>query len=621
MASTGCVYHQSAMTVGGNHEPIMAATAVAVAVESFPTAEELMTLRRVPNKIPLKLFSICFVELCERFSFYGATAMFTNFIQQGLPKGSVTGASLEQPGAMGLGQRASTGISTLNQVWQYLMPLFGAWVADAKWGRYKTITTGLAVDIVGHVVLVMSAIPPVIVRQGLSMALLVVSILVMGVGTGGIKPNLSCLIVEQLGEQHMLVKSLPSGERVIVDPAITIERIYNWFYFCINLGALVGVITMVYAEHYVGFYLSYTLPTVILCLAPLVMWRGRERYVCRGPAGSVLLLAVRTFVLAQAGRWSLNPYRTWKNMNDGTFWEKVKPSKFPRGSRPSWMTFDDAWVDELRRGFAACAVFCWTPVFWLCYNQVSNNLISQAAVMQRDGIPNDILSNLNPLSLLIFIPLNDFFIFPALRKAGVRLTPIKKITLGFYIGACAMIWAAVVQYHIYKRSVCGSHASGHMWSDDEQAMVQCPPVDISVWAQAGSYVLVALSEVFASITAFEYAYSKAPKNMRSMVQALALFTASFSAAIGQAFVGLSTDPLLVWNYASIAALALVVGTCFYCHFRALDIHEDHLNELPEGTVGIEVDVESPYASKADEKHEPNGKPPPVCRLHGGVGDV
>ncbi|KAJ3483077.1 hypothetical protein NLG97_g7395 [Lecanicillium saksenae] len=113
-------------------------------------------------------------------------------------------------------------------------------------------------------------------------------------------------------------------------------------------------------------------------------------------------------------------------------------------------------------------------------------------------------------------------------------------------------------------------------------MVQCPPVEINVWAQTGSYVLIALAEVFASITSLEYAYSKAPKNMRSMVQAVALFMTSFAAAIGQAFTGLSTDPLLVWNYAVVAILAGIAGTCFYFQFRDLDIHEDELNELPEG---------------------------------------
>lgn len=221
--------------------------------------------------------------------------------------------------------------------------------------------------------------------------------------------------------------------------------------------------------------------------------------------------------------------------------------------------------------------------------------------MKRNGVPNDILSNLNPFSLLIFIPLNDFFIYPAARKAGIKITPIRKITTGFYVGCAAMVWAAVTQYYIYKKSVCGYNASGEMFSEELGEMVQCPPVDISVWAQTGSYVLIALAEVYASITSLEYAYSKAPKNMRSMVQAIALFMTSFSAAIGQALVGLASDPLLIWNYAVVAILAFIAGTCFYFQFRDLDIHEDDSNELPEGFVGKAIDDEAPYGLKSAEK--------------------
>lgn len=298
------------------------------------------------------------------------TCPVTNFIQQKLPDGSVTGASTDQPGALGMGQRASTGITTFNQFWQYCMPLLGAYVADAHWGRYKTISTALGVNLIGHVILILSAIPPVIVNPSGSVACLIIAILIIGFGTGGFKPNISCLIVEQLGDQRLFVKTLPkTGERVIVDPAVTTEKIYMWFYFFINVGALVGQVSMVYAEQYVGFYLSYTLPTVMLALCPLVMLWGRKRYVRRAPDGSVLVPALRVFFLAQRGRWSINPWATWRNMHDGTFWEKVKPSNISVENRPKWMTFDDAWVDELRRGFNACAVFCWYPIFWLCYNQ------------------------------------------------------------------------------------------------------------------------------------------------------------------------------------------------------------------------------------------------------------
>lgn len=517
----------------------------------------------------------------------------TNFIQQPLPAGSRTGAGFGgQSGALNMGQQASTGISTFNQFWVYLMPLFGAYLADAHLGRYKTICIALGIAIVGHIILVISAIPPVITKPNNSLAAFIIGIIVMGVGTGGFKPNISPLIVEQLPLTKMVIRTTEKGERVIVDPAVTASRVYHYFYLFINIGALVGQVGMVYCEKYVGFWLAYLLPTILLCICPLVMWYGRDKYQRAPPQGSVFGKAMRIFIYGNRGRWSLNPVTTYKRLNDGTFWESCKPSNIEPSQRPSWMTFDDQWVDEVGRGFAACSVFCWYPLYWITYNQLNNNLTSQAAVMKLNGLPNDVLSNLDPFALIILIPICDLLIYPALRKAKINFSPIKKITAGFFTGALAMVWAAVIQAYIYKKSVCGHHAAGllpaSLGGDGETT---CPTVNINVWAQTGAYVLIAISEIFASITSLEYAFSKAPKNMRSMVQAVALFMSAISAAIGEAFVSLSADPLLVWNYGTMAVLAFVGGCLFWLQYRNLDAMDDRLNQLPTGNLVATKDVE------------------------------
>jgi|TARA_R110002003_G_scaffold225_2_gene16537 POT family proton-dependent oligopeptide transporter len=92
-----------------------------------------------------------------------------------------------------------------------------------------------------------------------------------------------------------------------------------------------------------------------------------------------------------------------------------------------------------------------------------------------------------------------------------------------------------------------------------------------------------MSEVLASITKLEYAYTKAPQNMKSTVQAIALSTSAVSAAIGQAFVSLSEDPLLVWNYGSVAVIAMFGGIGFYLTFRKADREEDAMNNLKESS--------------------------------------
>jgi proton-dependent oligopeptide transporter, POT family len=44
-------------------------------IGEFPTEEELHSLRRVSDKVPWKAFALAFVELCERFSYYGTTVV------------------------------------------------------------------------------------------------------------------------------------------------------------------------------------------------------------------------------------------------------------------------------------------------------------------------------------------------------------------------------------------------------------------------------------------------------------------------------------------------------------------------------------------------------------------
>ena len=196
--------------------------------------------------------------------------------------------------------------------------------------------------------------------------------------------------------------------------------------------------------------------------------------------------------------------------------------------------------------------------------------------MTRNGVPNDVLTNLNPLALIIFIPLCDLLIYPALRGAGINFTPLKKITFGFFTGSAAMVWAAVVQHYIYKRNPCGNHVSTCVDAHGNRITS-----DVNVWFQSGSYVLIAFSQIFVSITGLEYAFTKAPKNMRSLVMGIYLSTDAVSAALGEALVFLSADPLLVWNYGSMAVLAFVAGVAFWVQFHHLDAAEEQLNYLEE----------------------------------------
>lgn len=208
-----------------------------------PNEEELETLRRIPARIPWIAFTVAFVELCERFAYYGTTAVMINFVQQPLPDGSTTGNDPRpdgQPGALAYGQRAATGASLFNRFWAYFIPLIGGYLADAHWGRLKTIYISIAIAMFGHIIIIVSAIPSVISNPDGALACFFVGLLFFATGVGGFKPNISPLFAEQLSEKKMHVEVLKSGEHVIVDPALTTQRMFLYFYMFINVGSIVG---------------------------------------------------------------------------------------------------------------------------------------------------------------------------------------------------------------------------------------------------------------------------------------------------------------------------------------------------------------------------------------------
>jgi len=202
-----------------------------------PTAEELVTLRRVSGKIPWVAFTIAFVELCERFGYYGCQVLYTNFVQQELPcydgTCQTTGRDPRpdgQPGALGMGQRASFGIGQFNSFWAYTTPIIGAIIADEYLGRFNTIFIAIAFSIVGHILLVISAIP-VVLTSGKAIIPFILGVITLGFGTGAFKANISPLIAEQYHQtKPRVIIDAKTGERVISDPNITLSRIFRKYY-------------------------------------------------------------------------------------------------------------------------------------------------------------------------------------------------------------------------------------------------------------------------------------------------------------------------------------------------------------------------------------------------------
>jgi len=176
--------------------------------------------------------------------------------------------------------------------------------------------------------------------------------------------------------------------------------------------------------------------------------------------------------------------------------------------------------------------------------------------MWTGNVPNDIMQNIDPLVLIIAIPLMDKIVYPGLRRLGFPMRPIFRISLGFLFAACAMAYSAGIQAKIYANT---------------------SEYPISAAYQIPAYIFTAFSEIFASITGLEYAYKKAPQSMKSIVMALFLFTNCLASVLGFALVSVAVDPKLTWMYTGIGVASFICSILVYiCHHKAdrTDIADD-----------------------------------------------
>jgi len=168
---------------------------------------------------------------------------------------------------------------------------------------------------------------------------------------------------------------------------------------------------------------------------------------------------------------------------------------------------------------------------------------------------------LNPIVLIIFIPIFEEMLFPFLRARGIKMDPLTRIFIGFIILTASMVYVSGLQALIYSRGPCYDHPLACPDSENGTR-----PNDISAFAQIPVYVLQSVAEIFSQIAATEYAFSQAPVNMKSTMQAVAQSFGAVAAILGVAIGPVSRDPLLVTLYACIAGAMAVTTVIFWFFF-------------------------------------------------------
>lgn len=194
-------------------------------------------------------------EAAERFSYYGMRAILVVFMTQQLMNASGQLEVMPENEAQGYFHLFASAV--------YIMPLFGALLADGFLGKYRTIIVLSLVYCLGHIALAIDN-----TRIGLFIGLGLIA-----VGAGGIKPCVSAHVGDQFG----------AGNRHLIG------AVFSWFYFSINLGAFAAMIIIPWLLDRYGPSVAFAVPGVLMLMATFTFWSGRYHFIHRPPSGIELV--------------------------------------------------------------------------------------------------------------------------------------------------------------------------------------------------------------------------------------------------------------------------------------------------------------------------------------------
>ncbi|WP_026677503.1 peptide MFS transporter [Fictibacillus gelatini] len=182
---------------------------------------------------PKGLFTLFFTEFWERFSYYGMRAILIFYMYYEVSKGG-----------LGIDQGTAASIMAIYGSLVYMSGIIGGWIADRILGASRTVFYGGILIMFGHIVL---SFPGSISALFISMVLIVL-------GTGLLKPNVSNIVGDMYSEED---NRRDAG--------------FSIFYMGINLGGLVAPLVVGTIGQTYNFHLGFSLAAVGMFLG-LVMF-------------------------------------------------------------------------------------------------------------------------------------------------------------------------------------------------------------------------------------------------------------------------------------------------------------------------------------------------------------
>ncbi|XP_022764382.1 protein NRT1/ PTR FAMILY 5.4 [Durio zibethinus] len=449
---------------------------------------------------------VIFVEMAERFAFYGLAGNLITYLTNNL------------------GQPVATAAKNVN-TWvgvSAIFPLLGAFIADSYLGRFKTILVASFIYFLGMVLLSLSvSVIPMHSRK----AVFFTALYVLAIGEGGHKPCVQTFAADQFDESNPEEKAAKSS-------------FFNWWYLGIVTGASVAIIVVIYLQDNVGWTAGFVVLAGSLAVALALFLIGIKRYRKQRPTGSPFTTLAQVFVAA-AKKWRVSETHRGRGIcyeddrggshvqgqSKGCKLVRTKQFRFLdkamiidnkdalSKTRNPWRLCSLNQVEEVKLVLRLIPIWLGCLMFSAVITQLHTFFTKQGSTMLRSigphfQVPAAALQSLVGFTILIAVPVYDRLFVPIARKITGHtsgITMLQRIGIGLFVSILNMVVAGMVE------TARVNTARKHGLIDTPKAIVP-----MSVWWLLPQYVLTGIGDVFTIVGLQELFYDQMPEEMRSI---------------------------------------------------------------------------------------------------------
>ncbi|XAR62234.1 Peptide-transporting ATPase [Bertholletia excelsa] len=459
-------------------------------------------------------------EICERIANYGVGTNLVYYLHERLKQGNA---------------EASNSVTNWSGTC-WLTPLIGAFLADAYFGRYRTIAAFSLIYILGMALFVLSASVKGLNPQcdGYSChpttaqtAVCFGALYLIALGSGGVKPCISSFGADQFDENDSSERKAKSS-------------FFSWFYLSINVGQLIASSVLVWTQLNVGWSWGFGVPTVSIAIAFLLFFLASPFYRFQEPRGSPLTRILQVVVASirkchvEVHEDEFLLYKTADEENNITgsfklahteamrFFDKAAvrtQSDYANGIANPWKLCTVTQVEELKSLIRLLPVLASGVVFATIFSQMNTMFLTQGNFMERHigpsfKIPSASFYIYNNLSVIVCTPFYERLIVLFVSKITGRehgFTQLQRMGFRLAISSIAMVMARVLE--VIRLN----------WvrKNNKYDLQEIP---ISIFWQVPQYFLVGFAEVFISVVQLEFFYDQAPQIIKGLFSALSLAT-------------------------------------------------------------------------------------------------